>query len=159
MIIYLYIIHSLPSHRAPKQRSRVEVTILDSPILASVHPVALVVEELEEARLNIQQILEDAGFLVLPAATARQAIELGQACAGPVHLLITNLHPDGMHGADLAARLRERSPRLSVLYCDASPLAALEIPDPAEVISSILPRPLSRNRLLGRIQTMLASRC
>ncbi|HKV24867.1 MAG TPA: hypothetical protein VJN93_09785 [Candidatus Acidoferrum sp.] len=132
---------------------------MDIPLTASAHLIVLVVEELDTSRHNIQQILEEAGFLVLPAATAWQAIELADACAAPIHVLITNLHPTGMPGPELASRLRKCSPRISVLYSDAGPLAALEIPDPAEVVSSILPRPFSRSRLLGRIQAMLASHC
>ncbi len=121
------------------------------------HPVILVVEDKELQRQTIQQILEEAEFLVLPAENARQAIELAQSCAGPINLLITMLHPAGMPGPDLALHLRKRSPEMSVLYCADNPLAALDIPDPAEVISSMLPMPFSRTRLLGRINTLLAS--
>jgi DNA-binding response OmpR family regulator len=121
------------------------------------HPVVLVVEEAESLRQTIQQILEDAEFLVLPAANAAQALDLAQSCAGPIHLLITNMHPDGMLGPDLAFRLRIRSPEMSVLYSSANPLAVLEIPDPAEAVSSMLPRPFSKTTLLSRISTLLAA--
>jgi len=123
----------------------------------ALHPVVLVVEDLDLLRQSIQQILEDAEFLVLPAANAGQALELAQSCAGPINLLITKLHPPGMPGPDLAFHLRKRSPEMSVLYCSADPLAALEIPDPAEVVSSMLPRPFSKTRLLSRINTLLAA--
>jgi two-component system, cell cycle sensor histidine kinase and response regulator CckA len=122
-----------------------------------LHPVVLVVEDLESQRQSIQQILENAEFLVLPAADASQAIELAHSCAEPISLLITTLHPAGMPGPDLAFYLRKRCPEMSVLYIAANPLAALEIPDPAEVVSSVLPRPFSKNRLLARINTLLAS--
>ena len=122
------------------------------------HPVVVVVEDLESLREDIQEILEEAEFLVLPAADAGQAIELAQSCAGPINLLITKLHPDGMLGPGLASRLRQSSPGMSVLYSSANPLAALEIPDPAEVVSSMLPKPFSKTRLLGRINTLLAAR-
>ncbi|MGB8472767.1 MAG: response regulator [Candidatus Acidiferrum sp.] len=121
-----------------------------------LHPVVLVVEDLESLRQSIQQILEEAGFLVLPAANAHQALELAQSCAGPIHLLITKLHPAGMPGPDLASHLRKRSPGMSVIYSAANPLAVLEIPDPAEVVSSMLPKPFSKTRLLGKINSLLA---
>lgn len=121
------------------------------------HPVILVVEDMEPLRQDIQQILEEAEFLVLPAADAGQALELAQSCAGPIHLLITKLHPADMLGPDLASHLRKRSPEMSVLYSSSNPLAALEIPDPSEMVSSILPRPFSRTRLLGRINTLLSA--
>jgi DNA-binding response OmpR family regulator len=121
------------------------------------HPVILVVEDLESLRNSMQQILEDAEFLVLPAADAHQALALAQSCAGPIHLLITSLHPDGMPGPDLAFCLRKRSPEMSVLYSSANPLAALEVPDPSEVVSSMLPRPFSKTTLLRRINVLLAA--
>lgn len=122
------------------------------------HPVVLVVEDTELLRQSIQDILEDAEFLVLPAENADQALELAESCAGPIHLLITKLHPSDMRGPELACHLRKHSPEMSVLYSSASPMAALEIPDPAEVVSSMLPRPFSRTRLLGRVNTLLATR-
>jgi CheY-like chemotaxis protein len=123
----------------------------------AVHPVILVVENVDSLRHTFQEILESAGFLVLLAANATEALELAQSCAGPIHLLITNLHPAEMPGPDLAFLLRERSPEMSVLYSSANPLAALEVPDPAEVVSSMLPRPFSKEILLRRINTLLAT--
>jgi two-component system, cell cycle sensor histidine kinase and response regulator CckA len=123
---------------------------------STVHPVVVVVEDDDSLRLNIQDILEAADFVVLPAANAAEALELAQSCAGPIHLLITKMHPVDMPGPDLAFLLRERSPEMSVLYSSASPLAALEVPDPVEVVSSMLPRPFSRETLLRRINTLLS---
>ena len=124
---------------------------------AAPHPVILVVEDLGPLRETMQQILEDADFLVLPAANADQALELAQSCAGPIHLLITTMHPGSIPGPDLAFRLRMRCPEMSVLYSSANPLEALEIPDPAEVVASMLPRPFSKTTLLSRINTLLAA--
>ncbi|HMD39149.1 MAG TPA: response regulator [Candidatus Acidoferrum sp.] len=119
------------------------------------HPVILVVEDAEALRHTFQAILEDADFVVLPASNAGEALELADSCASPINLLITKLNPEGMPGPDLAVWLRKRSPEMSVLYSSANPLAALEVPDPAEVISSMLPRPFSKATLLSRIHTLL----
>jgi len=126
-----------------------------TPTQATLHPVILVVEDHDSLRQSMQQILEDADFLVLPAANAHQAIALAESCAAPINLLITSLHPDGMPGPDLALCLRKRSPDMSVLYSSANPLDVLEIPDPAEVVSSMLPRPFSKTTLLRRINILL----
>jgi CheY-like chemotaxis protein len=96
------------------------------------HPVILVLDPLDSLRQNIQKIVEDADFLVLPAANADQALELAKSCAGPSRLLTTMLHPDGMPGPDLAFRLRLRSPEMGVLSSSASPLAELEVPTPSK---------------------------
>jgi DNA-binding response OmpR family regulator len=123
----------------------------------SLPPVILVVEDLESLRNFMQQILEEADFLVLPAANADQALGLAHSCASPIHLLITPLHPDGMPGPDLASCLRKHSPEMSVLYSSANPLGALEVSDPAEVVSSMLPRPFTKATLLRRISVLLAA--
>ena len=124
---------------------------------AADHPVVLLVEDAPSALGLVQEILETAGFVVLPAANAKQALELMACCASPIHLLITKLHPEGMSGPDLANRLRERCPEMSVLYTSANPLAVLEIPDPGEVVSCMVPRPFSKERLLRRVHTLLAA--
>lgn len=128
-----------------------------TPTPAIPHPVILVVEDMESVRHTIQETLEAADFLVLPASNALEALELAESCAGTIDLLITKLHPDGMLAPELAFSLRKRSPEMSVLYSSANPLAALEIPDPAEMISSMLPRPFSKATLLSRIHTLLAT--
>jgi hypothetical protein len=46
------------------------------PTYSPMHPVILLVEDLESLRHTIQQILDEADFLVLPAANAVQALEL-----------------------------------------------------------------------------------
>jgi DNA-binding NtrC family response regulator len=123
---------------------------------AAPHPVILVVEDNHSFRKSMQQILEDADFLVIPAANADQALALAQSCSGPIDLLLTTLRPGGMLGPDLAYCLRKRSPGMSVLYSTANPMAALEIPDPQEVVASMLPRPFSKTTLLRRVNTLLA---
>ena len=121
------------------------------------HAVILVVEDADSLRQFFQVTLEDADFLVLPASNAYEALELAESCASPIDLLITMLHPQGMPGPGLAVLLRKRWPEMSVLYTSANPLAALEIPDPAEVVSSMLPKPVSKATLLSRIHTLLAA--
>jgi two-component system, cell cycle sensor histidine kinase and response regulator CckA len=118
--------------------------------------VILVVEGSARRLQFVQVILEDAGFLVLSAATASHALELADSCPGPIQLLITTLRPSGMTGPDLTSCLRRRFPDMSVLYTSGNPLATLEVPDPAEVVSSMLPRPFSKEILLRRVNTLLA---
>lgn len=120
-------------------------------------PVILVVEGSARRLQFLQAILEDAGFLVFPAVTASHALEISDSCPSPIQLLITTLRPSGMTGPDLASCLRRRFPDMSVLYTSGNPLATLEVPDPAEVVSSMLPRPISKEILLRRVNTLLAA--
>jgi DNA-binding response OmpR family regulator len=125
--------------------------------MTTQHPVILVVEEAEPLRHTFQAILEEADFVVLPASNAWEALELAKSWARTIDLLITMPRPLDIPGPDLAVLLRERSPGMIVLYSSANPLAALEVPDPAEVISSMLPRPFSKATLLSRVHKLLAA--
>jgi CheY-like chemotaxis protein len=154
--IYRIIILFEAKHFLSRTPPRCEVVMRAIQSQATLHPVILVVEDLDSLRHTFQEILEGADFFVLPASNANEALELAASCTSPIHLLITKLHPPGMPGPDLAVILRKHSPEMSVLYSCANPLAALEVPDPAEVVSSMLPRPFSRATLLSRINTLLA---
>ena len=130
---------------------------MHTPRPQSIHrPVILVVEDFEPLLRTIQDILERDSFDVFFARDADQAIRVADSCILPIHLLITKFYPRGMPGPDLAQRLRIHSPEMSVIYLAGNPLLALEIPDPAEVVSSMLPTPFSGKTLLSRINTMLA---
>jgi two-component system, cell cycle sensor histidine kinase and response regulator CckA len=120
-------------------------------------PAVLLVEDSDSLRQNIQEILERAGFFVLVACNATQALRLAQSCPALLDLLITKLHSPEMPGPELARLLRKSAPEMSVIYSSANPLATLEVPDPDEVVSSMLPRPFSKEILLRRINTLLAA--
>ncbi len=62
------------------------------------------------------RILRQSGYTVLEARHPDQAIQLCEAASGPIHLLITDMVMPAMSGRDLAARLTEHHPNLSVLY-------------------------------------------
>jgi len=157
LIIYRFVIHYSRFRRSSRPVPEPKVGMRGTPPQVAAHPVILIVEDMDSLRQSMQEILEDADFLVLPAANTEQALALAQSCAGPIHLLITPPHPDGMPGPDLAGCLRQRSPEMSVLYSSANPLAALEVPDPAEVVSSMIPRPFTKRTLLQRINILLSA--
>ena len=77
----------------------------------------LVVEDEPSLRMLTRIILEQAGYQVLEAAHGVEALEVWERHPGPIHLLFTDLvMPEGVSGRELAARLRERYPRLPVIF-------------------------------------------
>ena len=77
----------------------------------------LVVEDEPSLRLLTRIILEQAGYQVLEAAHGVEALEVWERHPSPIHLLFTDLiMPEGVSGRELAARLRERNPRLPVIF-------------------------------------------
>ena len=83
---------------------------------ASPRRTVLVVED-EEMLLDITATeLEDAGFRVLRAGNAEQAMDLFENRI-PIDLLFTDIRlPGGFDGWDLAERARALSPGLPVIY-------------------------------------------
>jgi CheY-like chemotaxis protein len=76
----------------------------------------LLVEDDEMVRDLARQVLETYGYRVLAAGGGREALKLCQSHRGDIHLLLTDVVMPDMSGRDLAERLREKCPRLKVLY-------------------------------------------
>lgn len=76
----------------------------------------LLVEDEEALRRLTRQILESYGYTVLEAENAPRALELANAHAGPLHLLLTDVVMPGMSGRQLATELSGVHPEARVLY-------------------------------------------
>jgi DNA-binding NtrC family response regulator len=74
----------------------------------------LVVEDEPSVRALAALLLESAGYAVLQAGRAEDAIALAESRS--FDLMLTDVVMPGMSGSDLAAALWERQPELRVLY-------------------------------------------
>lgn len=74
-----------------------------------------VADEPSRDALNIA--LVKANFLVLTAATAREAMKLLRTPLSPVDVALLDVHLPDVNGVDLCSRLRELYPTLPVLVC------------------------------------------
>lgn len=80
-----------------------------------VKPVVLVVEDEPILRLHAVDIVEDAGFEVLEASNADEAIEFLNA-RGDVRVVFTDIDmPGSMDGIRLAAAIRDRWPPIELI--------------------------------------------
>src|ERR1035437_1961629 len=73
----------------------------------------------------VKQILEDAGFTVIPASCATQALRLEAEFPGTIDLLLSDVRMRGMSGPNLARRLKERRPQMRVMMMSGYPGGAL----------------------------------
>jgi len=76
----------------------------------------LLVEDEEQVRDVATRILEVAGFRVLTAASAAEALLLVEESAQPIDLLLTDVIMPRMNGRELAQRLMRLQPGLRVLF-------------------------------------------
>lgn len=79
------------------------------------NPVVLVVEDEPLLRISAVDMIEEAGFDVLEAADADDAIQILEARLD-VHIVFSDIDmPRGMDGMKLAALIRERWPPIRII--------------------------------------------
>jgi two-component system cell cycle sensor histidine kinase/response regulator CckA len=76
----------------------------------------LLVEDEPDLRRVFQKILQGEGHHVLVADSGREAAAVGEAFAGQIHLLVTDVDLPHLSGRDVYDRLRRKHPALRVLY-------------------------------------------
>ena len=92
--------------------------------VAAVAPVALprgsetilLVEDTQDLREVIREVLEEQGYSVLVSSQGEEALALARAHDGPIHLLLTDVVMPRLGGARLAEILAAEQPGLRVLY-------------------------------------------
>jgi DNA-binding NtrC family response regulator len=104
----------------------------------------------------VSSILRNAGFEVLSAASADEALAMGRAIAQPIHLLLSDVIMPGLNGPALADLFTEIHPETECMF-----MAGL--PDTPEVCERIirrgrpfLPKPFVPVTLLNKVREVLA---
>ena len=118
----------------------------------------MLIEEDRALRTTIERLLKHAGYAVLVAEDATQALALCENRKPVVELLLTSTAiPDGI-GQSLVNSLAQTNPQLCVLYmADASAAAELSVTGgPTRV--QVLDKPVSPRELTSTISQILASR-
>jgi CheY-like chemotaxis protein len=108
----------------------------------------LLVDDHAPARRSMQRILLDAGYSVLPAAGAKQALKVFAEHPAAVDLLIADCMMPGMTGPELAETLRRQQPQLKILLISGYQSAPLET---ASGAVELIRKPFSRRALLDRV--------
>jgi CheY-like chemotaxis protein len=115
----------------------------------------LLVEDQDALREMIHEVLVDLGYEVLAAADGPRALELAAGREKPADLLLTDLVMPRMSGRELAEQLRNRWPRLHVLYMSgytADVVARHGILEPGV---HLLHKPFSMSELAQRVREAL----
>ena len=120
------------------------------------HSETILVVEDEAAILNlINTMLEKLGYTVLTASTASRAMQLVEAHAGEIRLLITDVVMPGMNGRELAEQLMSLDPTLNLLFMSgytATVIAQLGVLD-REV--RFMQKPFSMKHLATKVREAL----
>jgi CheY-like chemotaxis protein len=130
----------------------------DRPELRGTETVLLVEDE-PSLRSALQKVLEQHGYRVLQASTAREALEVWRREEQKIHLLLTDVvMPDEVTGRELADRLHAEAPGLKVIY--ASGHSDEVLPDGSALRGSpdFIEKPFMPEDLLRKVRDRLDRR-
>jgi len=116
----------------------------------------LLVEDEESVREVTRQVLENAGYVVLEASSAEQAMTVFRRFEGPINLLLTDVVMPGMSGAELAAKLKAmRSGFVTIFMSGYSGKAGLS-QAALQMADYFVQKPFSISILLSRVAEALS---
>lgn len=97
-------------------RAQPDAEAAGAPAAAPPAPTVLLVEDEDLIRHLAEQILVEAGYRVLAAANASEAMETAERASERIDLLLTDVVMPGVSGTDLAHRLLRHHPEMRILY-------------------------------------------
>ncbi len=102
------------------------------------------------------RILQNAGFFVLPAVDAHEAMQAYDARAREIDLVVTDMVLPGRSGIQLAQDLRRYSPSLAILLTSGYAEAGCDT-DMLDTNTYYLAKPYCRRTLIDKITTILGT--
>jgi PAS domain S-box-containing protein len=115
----------------------------------------LLVEDEDDVRELIREVLELAGYRVLAATSGPEAVETCRRHQGEIDLLITDVVMPDMSGREVAERVRRERPRIGILYTSGYTDDVLTLQGLRKA-EGLLPKPFDAETLLRRVQALLA---
>ncbi|WP_313540337.1 response regulator [Sphingomonas sp.] len=116
-------------------------------------PIVLVVEDEPLLRLFAAQVVEDAGYEALEAASAAEAIAILES-RPDIRIVFTDIDmPGGLDGIKLAACIRDRWPPIKIIITSGKPLPPSTVM-PAEAV--FFPKPYRQDRVIASLHRLAA---
>ncbi|HUR35762.1 MAG TPA: response regulator [Vicinamibacterales bacterium] len=125
-----------------------------APDTAGSETILVVDDEVPVARLA-QRILAAAGYTVMTASHAGEALVVCEKYSVEIHLLLTDVIMPQMSGRELADRLTEGHPQLRVLFMSGYTDDALDDKDALGTGRPLLRKPFSGELLLRKVREIL----
>jgi signal transduction histidine kinase/ActR/RegA family two-component response regulator len=116
----------------------------------------LLVEDEDEVRAVARRVLAEAGYTVLEAANAAEAIGIFDRSPTSIAMLVSDVVMPGLNGHELSHMLRLRAPRLRTLFVSGYSFDA-RVGSSAFDDDSFLPKPYDPSELARRVRAILDS--
>jgi len=126
------------------------------PIIGGGSETILVVEDDDPVRRVLVRTLQRAGYAILEAANAGEALLLLEQSAGKIDLLLTDVVMPRMSGPQLVERVRRTWPAIRVVYISGYNDARLDGPEHAGTYEAMLEKPVTREVLLECLRGVFA---
>jgi len=120
----------------------------------------LVVDDEAELLAMVREMLEGAGYRILTASDAEEALRIAAGHAAPIDLLLTDVVMPGMSGYALAQQVTRDRPETKILYMSGFTLvpahqALLEGDPGLEPGTRIIAKPFTIERLTAKVREVL----
>jgi len=132
----------LPVEDVPKGRGETILLVEDDPSLCSI----------------CKRFLEDLGYNVLAAETHGEALKLTEQTSNEIRLLLTDVVMPGMDGRQLANRISEIIPGISILFMSGYTADVIAEHGILEQNVSFIAKPFTRNDLARKVHSILETR-
>lgn len=130
--------------RAMAGAANVQAANASSATTVTAQLTVLLVEDDDLIRLNAAEILQDAGHIVVEAASAEDAMAALQTA--PYDVLVTDLNLPGASGTELADRARALRPSVGIVFATGDSSAIK-----AGFIGSLLAKPYNADQLIEAV--------
>ena len=117
----------------------------------------LFVEDERLVREVASEVLRSAGYAVLVARNAAEALEIYERFPGHIDLLLTDVVMPGKNGRELATELRGLCPTIKTLFTTGY-AAQMTLRDPEDNMESYLAKPFSAQSLARKVREVLVGR-
>ena len=118
----------------------------------------LVVEDDEEVRAYVVEILRDLGYQVLDAADAAGALALAEDKARRIDLLLSDVVLPGQNGRSLAEELAKQRPDIGILFMTGYSRNAIVHQGRLDHGVNLIQKPLNQAALAARVRAVLDAR-
>jgi PAS domain S-box-containing protein len=128
-----------------------------SPPVAKATGVILLAEDEPAVRDFTQRALERSGYTVLTASTGDEALQASRDWKDHIDVLVTDIVMPGMHGPELAFRLRLERPDIGLLYVSGYAEDAVAGGGEFATPGAFLPKPFTSDALARAVRRAAAT--
>ncbi|HEU6452301.1 MAG TPA: ATP-binding protein, partial [Gemmatimonadaceae bacterium] len=118
----------------------------------------LLVEDDNALRYVASRSLRTYGYHVLEAHNGREALELCERHEGPIHIVVTDLVMPEMSGSELASRIADHRPGISVLLMSGYAGDEVARRNIARSDAAFIEKPFTGDALAARVREVLEGR-